>query len=96
MSSVLNLRVLGMPAPFIAAVVALILFTIYLGAWAVSAESASSRAYTFPASADGFVIGPASQPGPGPSGDPNTLPATEQTAADSWWGGTLLKACPFH
>ena len=96
MSAVLSLRVLGVPAPFLASVVALVLLTIFFSAWAVSAESANSRAYTLPASADGFVLGPPSEPGPGLSGELHSLPVSEQTAADSWWGGALLKACPFH
>ena len=96
MLPVLSYRVLGVPVAFLASVVALVLLTIFFGAWAVSAESSNSRAYSLAASANGSVIGPPSQPGPGSSGDLHQLPASEETAADSWWGGALLKACPLH
>ena len=89
MSSVLSLRVLGVPAPFLASVVALVLLTIFFGAWAVSAESANSRIYNLAASANGSVIGPPSETSAG-------LPSEKSTTADSWWGGALLKACPLH
>ncbi len=89
MTPVLSLRVLGVPAPFLASVVILVLLTIFFGAWAVSAESTNSRAYNLAASANGSVIGP----------PPEASLVTEgegTTAADSWWGSALLKACPLH
>ena len=93
MSAVLSLRVLGVPAPFLASVVALVLLTIFFGAWAVSAESANSRIYNLAASANGSVIGPPSETSAETSAG---VPSEKSTTADSWWGGALLKACPLH
>ena len=93
MLPVLSYSVLGMPMAFLASVVAVVLLTIFFGAWAVSAESSNSRAYSLAASANGSVIGPPSDTSLVSEG---VSEGAEETAADSWWGGALLKACPLH
>ena len=94
MKALVNTRVLGIPVPFLSALVVVVLFTIFLGAWAVSADAGSDqRNFYFGVGGPGVNVRSADLPAEG------TATSSEGGAgstADTWWGSALLKACPFH
>ena len=96
----LDLRIKGVPLTFLIVLVLMILLTVFFGAWAVSVD-ADSQEGVF---ALGAAVGAGSSPSQADSDGPlretaNGAPANQedaQSAADTWWGGALLKACPLH
>ena len=88
----------GIPLSFIIVVVSTIILTIFFGAWAVSADAdARDRSLAFAITG----AGPALDAPDSSSGSEAKLrgaDAQEDGAsnADSWWGKSFLKACPFH
>ena len=87
-------RVKGIPVTFRAVVVVTVLLTVYLGAWAVSADVEAQNRSLAPAVGGGAgfaVLGPSSEGG-------EAVPSKEgdSTASDAWWGKALLTACPLH
>ena len=85
------------PVSFAIVVVGLIALIIFFGAWAVSADAADhDRELSFALGNTGASFGV----NPVPS-EIEVLGTAEATAADgsfadTWWGSTLLIACPLH
>lgn len=95
----LDRRVKGVPVTFLAVLTLTVLLTIFLGAWAVSADvQDQGRSLSFavgavgpnPTSIASDSLGDGSPWGAAGEGDDN------KSAADSWWGSAVLKACPLH
>lgn len=88
-----------MPVSFLVAVVAVIALLIFFGAWAVSVDAESrdrALALALPGGTPGFGAIPEKKAEDAPF-DPNAyFGGSDQTAADTWWGNALLKACPLH
>ena len=89
----IDYRIKGMPITFLAVLALTVLLTIFFGAWAVSADDQTeNRGFA-------FAIGGAPALGTNSSGSPQGEASTDvasEDASDTWWGGTFLKACPFH
>jgi hypothetical protein len=87
-----------LPISFIIVVSATVALLIFFGAWAVSAD-VDERDRVFAFAVPGAVsnlsqtsvnttrAGRQSENGP---------PVASRTAAETWWGSGLLKACPLH
>jgi len=89
-----------MPAPALAMLVsaATIALLIFFGAWAVSADvQERDRAFSFAYPVTGTIppantsdnFQAANQGG-------SALQTADPTFADTWWGKSLIKACPLH
>ncbi len=95
------LRKVSAPLSFIVAIVATVALLIFFGAWAVSADS-SSRERALSLALPGGVSGYAGPQAQAPQTETEKfLQSFDQaqgsdTAADTWWGKTLLTACPLH
>lgn len=92
----LNLNRVSLPVSFVIVVAMLIALFVFFGAWAVTVDAANhDRSLSFEI---GNSVSLGVNPLPARS---NTL-ATEarsegsQSAADTWWGSSLLLACPLH
>jgi hypothetical protein len=90
----------GVPIPvsFGVMVVAIVALVIFFGAWVVSAD-AEQRERSFSAAIAGGGAGLGASPfSQSPPAGQGTLPAQEgaESKADTWWGKTLLTACPLH
>ena len=92
------MKSLPVPVPFLAVAVMTVAVFIFFGAWAVSADvEERDRVFSF-----GFPIAGAELSAP--TSDGYYAAATgslgqhsaDQTLADTWWGKTLLTACPLH
>ena len=95
----LDRRMKGIPLTFIVVLVATIILTIFLGAWAVSADvEARDGSFYFPLTAGGTSLSSAStEQARGPAGAADRAIGEEDaTNADTWWGSFVLKACPLH
>ena len=70
---------------------------IFFGAWAVSADvTERDRVFAF-AVPGGVTSLTANTNGTGPLALGETNPIEGgHTAADTWWGSSLLRACPLH
>ena len=96
----LDLRIKGVPLTFLIVLVLMIVLTIFFGAWAVSVDAnAQNGEFAFGA-AVGAGTGPSSAGSDGtPKETSNGASLNQedsQSAADTWWGDALLKACPLH
>ena len=81
---------LPVPVTFLVVIASVVFLMIFFSAWAVSADSdGKGRALSFGfgggATASNTTALNSGQIGP-----------DGETSEDSWWGGALLKACPFH
>ena len=87
-------RVFGIPVPFLAGLVAVVLLTVFFGAWAVSADEelggSSLRFAVIGTSASGLSSDTSTAAGQ------DSAAGEAESSADTWWGSGLLKACPFH
>jgi hypothetical protein len=95
----LDRRFRGMPVAFLAVLVATVLLTIFLGAWAVSADVQDpGRSLSFGVGATGPDPASIASDTPKDESRQGSAPETEdrKSAADSWWGSAFLKACPLH
>ena len=82
------------PAPMTFVVVSamIIALSIFLGAWAVSADvEDGDRAFSF-----GLPAAGTNSQTSFAGGSPPNAYGDEGTVADSWWGQALIKACPLH
>ena len=85
------------PVSFAVVVAGLIALFIFFGAWAVSADAANhDRELSFALGNTGASFGV--NPLPSEIADEGTAKATtgDESFADTWWGSTLLIACPLH
>ena len=92
------MKSLPLPVSFLVVLAVTIALVIFFGAWAVSADvDERDRVFAFavPGGAANFpeiasdttrVLG-RTEPG---------LPTEGQSYSDTWWGSSLLKACPLH
>ena len=83
------------PVSFAIVVFGLIALFIFFGAWAVSADAADhDRELSFALGNTGASFGVS----PLPSETNVAAKATtgDGSSADTWWGSTLLIACPLH
>ena len=86
-----------LPVPFVAVVLMVVALLIYFGAWAVSADTGQlDRTLSL-----GFGGGAYAGAGTGqvePSSPSLAHPDTgaDGTALDTWWGRSLIAACPLH
>ena len=89
---------LPVPVPFLAVAAVTVALFIFFGAWAVSADvEERDRAFSF-----GFPLAGAEPSAPN-SDSYNTVAtggpgqySPDQTLADTWWGKSLIRACPLH
>ena len=88
------------PAPmtFMVVTAMVIALSIFLGAWAVSVDAEDGdRAFSLGFPAAGTISQSASADGsPSNAYGDQALAPGEESAADSWWGQALIKACPLH
>ena len=92
------MRSLPVPIPFMAVAAMTVALFIFFGAWAVSADvEERDRVFSF-----GFPIAGAELSSPtsdtyfaAVTGSPDQRSA-DQTLADTWWGKSLIRACPLH
>ncbi len=95
------MRRLPVPLPFLAVAAATVALFIFFGAWAVSADVEDrDRAFSFgfPVAAETSATTSASyyRNAPGDaSGNPNQQ-LSDQSLAETWWGKSLIRACPLH
>ena len=90
-------RGIPIPVPFLIAVVLVVALLIFFGAWAVSADAERlDRTLSFGLSGGAY-------PGPGSARlerpSPSLAPADTGaggSAVDTWWGRSLIAACPLH
>ena len=89
-----------MPVPALAMLVSAVTIALFIffGAWAVSADvEERDRAFSFAYPVTGTNL-------PGNTSDNfqaanrggSALQTTDPTFADTWWGKSLIKACPLH
>ena len=91
------MRRLPVPVPFLAVAAGTVALFIFFGAWAVSADVEDrDRAFSFgfPVAAETSATTSASYYGD-PSGNPD-LNLADESLADTWWGKSLIRACPLH
>ncbi len=84
-----------MPVSFAIVVAGLVALFIFFGAWAVSVDAANQEeGLSFAVGNAGFGVNPV----PSESSDAAAPgdPLDAESSADSWWGRTLLVACPLH
>ena len=89
-------RIKGIPITFMAVLLVTFMLTIFFGAWAVSADaSAQNREFSF-----GIASGPnyaaVSSGTSAETDEPGGAVLANESVADTWWGRSLLKACPLH
>ena len=85
------------PVSFAIVVAGLVALFIFFGAWAVSADAADhDRELSFALGNSGASFGV--NPLPSEIANKEAAPATAdgESFADTWWGSTLLVACPLH
>ncbi len=88
-------RRLPVPVSFAIVVAGLVALFIFFGAWAVSVDAAShERELSFAVGGSGFGVNPV--PSESSVGAAPDDAVDAESAADSWWGRTLLVACPLH
>ena len=85
------------PVSFAIVVAGLIALFIFFGAWAVSADAADhdrELSFALGNSGAGFGVNPL----PSEIADKRTAVTTTdgESFADTWWGSSLLVACPLH
>ena len=86
------------PISFVVVLAAIGALIIFVGAWAVSAD-AEQRERSFAAAIAGATTGLGASPtSPSLPAGQGTPAASEEggSKADTWWGKTLLTACPLH
>ena len=91
------LRSLPIPFSFAIVVSGLIALFIFFGAWAVSVDAAEhDRELSFALGSSGASFGV--NPLPPQTNDQVAAKAAtgDGSSADTWWGSTLLIACPLH
>ena len=91
----LNLKKVPLPVSFMVVMTMLIGLFVFFGAWAVTVDAANhDRPLSF---AIGNNLSLGVNPLPVPS-DQRAIAQVEesQSAADTWWGSSLLFACPLH
>lgn len=94
----MTVKRIPVPITFIVVSAMTIALSIFLGAWAVSADvKDQDRAFSFGLPVAGTNAQVSSTDGSPRNayGDPD-LPLAEGSVADSWWGQALIKACPLH
>ena len=93
-----TLKNIPLPVSFIVVVSVTIALLIFFGAWAVSADTDDrDRVLSFavPGGVSGLSVTPPQGSGiPRDAERDNTV--VGDNAADTWWGGALLRACPLH
>ena len=92
----LKINRLPLPVSFMIVLSMLIVLFIFFGAWAVTVDAANhDRELSF-AIGNSVSLGVNPLPAqPNPRAAP-TRGETNQSAADTWWGSSLLLACPLH
>ena len=92
------MKSIPLPVSFLVVLAVTLSLVIFFGAWAVSADvDERDRVFAFAvpggaANFPEFAGDTARELGPTEPGEP-----TEgQSYADTWWGSSLLKACPLH
>ena len=92
------MRSLPVPLPFMAVAAVTVALFIFFGAWAVSADvEERDRVFSFGFPAVGAQLS-------APTSDSYYAAATgsldqrsaDQSLADTWWGKSLIRACPLH
>ena len=93
-----TLKTIPLPVSFLVVVSVTIALLIFFGAWAVSADAGDRDrvlAFAVPGGVSSLSVTPTQGSRiPGDAGADNTVEGL--SAADTWWGGALLSACPLH
>lgn len=90
-------RIKGVPLTLLAVLVLTALLTIFFGAWAVSADAKEqNRSFSFGIASNGPNFAAANSVTYSETGEPGGAILANASAADSWWGKSLLRACPLH
>ncbi len=88
-------RRLPVPVSFAIVVAGLVALFIFFGAWAVSVDAAKHEGeLSFAVGNAGFGVNPV--PSESSVDAASSDAADAESSADSWWGRTLLVACPLH
>ena len=86
------MRTLPVPVPFLAVAAVTVALFIFFGAWAVSADvEERDRAFSF-----GFPIAGAESSALNSSATGGLDHSGDQNLAETWWGKSLIRACPLH
>ena len=88
---------LPVPVSFAIVVAGLIALFIFFGAWAVSVDAANHEvglSFAVGNAGSGFGVNPVPSESSAVAAPGDALDA--ESSADSWWGRTLLVACPLH
>ena len=86
------------PIPFVVVVVGLIALFVFFGAWAVSVDAANHErelSFAFASNNSGFGTSPSNPSGATGQTAPAQV-AYSGSVADTWWGKSLIIACPLH
>ena len=92
----LKMNKVPLPVSFVIVISMLIALFVFFGAWAVTVDAANNEREL------SFAIGNSVSLGVNPLPAQPNPQATEtkreggQSAADTWWGSSLLLACPLH
>ena len=92
------MKSIPLPVSFLVVLAVTLSLVIFFGAWAVSADvEERDRVFAFavPGGAANFPE-LASDTTRGLGRTEPGLPTDGQAYADTWWGSSLLKACPLH
>ncbi len=90
-------RRVPIPVSFAIVVSGLIALFIFFGAWAVAADAATHErdlSFAVGNAGSGFGVNPVPSESSVGAASGDALDA--ESSADSWWGRTLLVACPLH
>lgn len=96
LTGVLTARAGPVPVAFMAVIAVIIALFIFFGAWAVSVDAANHERDL------SFAIGGNTSFGVNPVPQRESIPyeaastRDSGSAADTWWGNSLLLACPLH
>ena len=92
----LKINKLPLPVSFMIVLSMLVALFIFFGAWAVTVDAANhDRELSF-AIGSNVSLGVNPLPAKRNPRVAPTRPQTNQSAADTWWGSSLLLACPLH
>ena len=86
-----------LPVPFVAVVFLVVALMIYFGAWAVSADTGQlDRTLSLGFGGGAYTGAGAVEIKPSSPSLSHTNTGTDGTAIDTWWGKSLIAACPLH
>ena len=96
MIGMLKMNRVPLPVSFMVVVTMLVALFIFFGAWAVTVDAANNgRELSFEIG-NSVSLGVNPLPAQPNAQAPEIIGEGGQSAADTWWGSSLLLACPLH